>query len=303
MKILILGAGGMLGHKLMQLLQIKYEVYGTVRKPAGNYRRYGLFNHESLIGGVDVADFASVEKVIAKVQPHFVINSIGIIKQLNDANDPVKAIGINSLFPHRLASVCRATDIHFVHISTDCVFSGKRGMYKESDVSDATDMYGRTKFLGEVSGPNCLTLRTSIIGHALDSSNGLLDWFLSQGQNEIHGYRKAIYSGLTTIELAHVIQCIIESPKEINGLYQVSSEPINKFDLLSLVRDAFHVCVKLVPVDIPVIDRSLNSDRFRKTMNYRPPSWHSMIKELAEDKTPYLSWRKVGQSNCITKPT
>ncbi|MCJ7730076.1 MAG: SDR family oxidoreductase [Sedimentisphaerales bacterium] len=287
----------MLGHKLMQLLSSKHEVTGTVRGSALSYNRFGIFDTNRLIGGMDVNDFDNVIKIISQVKPQFIINCVGIIKQLETANDPLISISINSLLPHRLAGLCRATGARLIHISTDCVFSGNQGMYKESDISDATDLYGRTKFLGEVSGPNCLTLRTSIIGRELESHNGLIEWFLRPDQKEIRGFRRVIYTGLTTIALESVLELVMEASEELTGVYQLSSDPINKYDLLLLARDAFGVSTNIVPVDMPVIDRSLDSSRFRKMMNYNPPSWQSMIQELAADKTPYSSWNNHRQAN------
>jgi len=290
MRILILGAGGMLGHKFMQLLSSKHEVTGTVRGSALSYNRFGIFDTNRLIGGMDVNDFDNVIKIISQVKPQFVINCVGIIKQLEVANDPLIAISINSLLPHRLAALCRATGARLIHISTDCVFSGRKGNYQESDISDAEDLYGRSKFLGEVNGESCLTIRTSIIGRELQTSYGLVEWFLQKSRDRTTGFKKAIYTGLTTIELTQVIQSIIETHPDLTGLYQVSSDPINKYDLLMLARKAFEVSANIVPVDMPVINRSLDSTRFRKVMNYNPPSWQSMIQELAADKTPYASW-------------
>lgn len=289
-RILILGAGGMLGHKLMQLWLPKYDVIGTVRKPAAAYERYGIFNRGHLIDKVDVDDFTVIEKVISHIQPHFLVNCVGVIKQLDAANDPLITIGINSLLPHRLAKLCCAQGVRLIHVSTDCVFSGTKGMYKESDVSDAVDLYGRTKLLGEVDGPNCLTLRTSIIGRELDSRNGLIEWFLQTDQEEVCGFSNAIYTGLTTIEFARVVELVMRSDKEITGTYHVSSNPINKYDLLLLIRETFGILKRIVPADMPAIDRSLDSTRFRQEMDYAPPSWPDMIEEMAIDKTPYSSW-------------
>lgn len=291
MRLLVIGAGGMLGHKLMQLLSAKYDVTGTVRKSETSYERYGLFKNVRVIGGVEVDDFDTVKKVFYRVQPQFAINCVGVIKQLETAPDPLITVRINSLFPHRLAGLCRSTGVRLIHISTDCVFSGNQGMYSELDVSDATDLYGRSKFLGEVSGPNCLTLRTSIIGRELESHNGLIEWFLRPDKKEICGFRRAIYTGLTTIALARVLDSVMEASEELRGVYHVSSDPINKYDLLLLAREAFSVPTNIVPSDSPAIDRSLDSRRFRKILNYNPPSWQSMIQELATDKTPYWEWR------------
>lgn len=290
MRILILGAGGMMGHKLMQLLPAQHEVTGTVRANTRSYERFGIFDINRLIGGVDVNDFDKVVKIVAQIQPQFIINCVGIIKQLETAHDPLTSISINSLFPHKLGNLCRACAIRLIHISTDCVFSGRKGMYKVSDISDAEDLYGRSKYLGEVSVENCLTLRTSIIGRELQSAFGLVEWFLQNSHDRLKGYKGAIYTGLTTIELVRVIQSIMETSPDISGIYQVSSDPINKYDLLSLLRDAFDLSTEIISVDEPQIDRSLDSSRFRKEMNYTPPSWPEMIKEMADDITEYRNW-------------
>lgn len=291
-KILILGAGGMLGHKLMQRMSERYEVTGTVRRSAEHYRRLDPFPSDRLVGGIDVLDRDAVAAVFERTRPGFVINCVGVIKQLEAATDPRTTIAVNAVFPHRLADLCRSGRARLIHISTDCVFSGSRGMYREADAPDASDLYGRTKFLGEVSGPHCLTLRTSIIGREMGSRNGLIEWFLASGPKEVRGYRKAVFSGLTTAAFARVLETVIEAPVELDGVYHVSSNPVSKYDLLLMVRDAFHLVGTILPSDTPVIDRSLDGTRFRKAMNYAPPSWPDMIRELAEDATPYGSWHE-----------
>ncbi len=290
MRVLILGAGGMLGHKFMQLPRAQHEVAGTVRGSVLSYERFGIFDTNHLIGGVDVNDFDKVIKIVSQLQPQFIINCVGIIKQLEAANDPLTSISINSLFPHQLGNLCRACGIRMIHISTDCVFSGRKGMYQESDVSDADDLYGRSKYLGEVTGENCLTLRTSIIGRELQTNYGLVEWFLQNSHDRIQGYKGVIYTGLTTTELVRVIQSIIETHPDLTGVYQVSSDPINKYDLLCLLRASFSLSTEVSPVKEPKIDRSLDSSRFRKEMNYSPPSWPEMIEEMAQDPTEYAHW-------------
>lgn len=290
MRLLVLGAGGMLGHKLVQLLSGKYEVVGTVRKSAKYYRKFSPHLGGRLVGRVDVNNFSTVKRLFQRIQPQLAINCVGIVKQQEAVNDPLIAISVNSLFPHRLAGLCRSTDTRLIHISSDCVFSGDRGMYEESDVPDANDLYGRTKLLGELDAPHCLTLRTSLIGRELESSHGLLEWFLVAGQREVRGFRRAVFSGLTTLALARVIESIIEAREEIIGLYHVSSDPINKHELLLLAQEAFGIPGKIIPSDTPVIDRSLNSAKFRRIMNYSPPSWRCMILALAADPTPYSRW-------------
>lgn len=282
MRVLILGAGGMLGHKLTQLLSLLHEVTGTVRASVASYERFEIMDPRRLVGGVEVSDFDKLLGVISEVNPEFIINCVGIIKQLEVESDPLECLSINTLFPHKLGNLCRASGIRLIHISTDGVFSGQKGAYKESDVSDAEDFYGRSKYLGEVSGENCLTVRTSIIGRELQSSSGLVEWFLRSGNARIQGYKKVIYTGLTTIELARVIQSIIETCPQLTGIYHVSSEPISKYDLLCLLRDSFSIDVEIAPVDEPEIDRSLDSTLFRREMNYCPPSWPEMIEVMAK---------------------
>jgi dTDP-4-dehydrorhamnose reductase len=288
---MVLGAAGMLGHKLMQLWSPRYDTIGTVRGPAAAYDRFGIFDRGRLVGGVDVDDFAGVADVVTRMRPHFLVNCVGVIKQLDAAKDPLVTIGVNALLPHRLARLCRAEGVRLVHVSTDCVFSGDKGAYVESDPTDATDLYGRTKALGEVAGPNCLTLRTSIVGRELSTRNGLIEWFLQTAQEEVRGFDRCTYSGLTTMELARVIELVMEANEEISGIYQVSSDPISKYELLLLVRRAFGLTRRVVPVDTPVIDRSLDSSRFRRAMGYVPRSWPEMIDEMAADTTPYSSWQ------------
>jgi len=292
-RILILGAAGMLGHKLYQQYQERYDVYATVRTSYSKYHHYGIFHKDRIIGGVDALNMDSVTRAIADVQPDIVINCIGIIKQLSAAKDPILSININSLFPHRLALVCRAANARLFHISTDCVFNGKKGMYIEDDLSDAEDLYGRTKFLGEVDTSGALTLRTSIIGRELNSTSGLIEWFLSNRGGDVRGFRKAIYSGFTTQVLSGIIADLIDHHLELSGVYQVSSEPINKYDLLVMVKDAYGLDIKIESYDDFVLDRSLDSSRFRETTGFTPPTWENMIQAMADDPTPYDKWRQT----------
>jgi dTDP-4-dehydrorhamnose reductase len=288
-RLLVLGGAGMLGHKLVQQLQTELEVYATVRGSAGQLEPYGFFDRKRIVEGVDAAAFDSVIRAVGAVKPDAIVNCIGVIKQLPTAKDPLISIEINSLFPHRLAALGRAAGVRVIHISTDCVFSGNRGMYKESDQSDAEDLYGRSKFLGEISGDGSLTLRTSIIGRELRGSTGLVEWFLAQRGN-VHGYTRAIYTGLTTTELARVIKHVLQEHPSLSGLYQVASAPINKYDLLHLLRDAYGLDTKIEPFDAVKIDRSLDGSRFRSATDYRVPSWPEMVREMAAEST-YIDWR------------
>ena len=230
-----------------------------------------------MIVGVEVDNIDHLTTLFATVKPHIVINCVGLVKQLAQSEDPLLAIPINAILPHRLAKFCSMIEARFIHISTDCVFSGNQGMYSEQDIPDAMDVYGRSKLLGEVDYPNAVTLRTSIIGHELTQSRSLIGWFLSQ-TDQVKGYNRAIFSGLPTVELARVIRDYVLKDNNLRGLYHVSSAPINKYDLLSLVSQCYGHAIDIIEDDTLIIDRSLNSTRFKLATNYRPPAWPELVK-------------------------
>ena len=282
MRILIIGGAGMLGHRLVTTLGKEFEVWATLRGSVPASAPAGLFDPGRTISGIDVLNADAVTEVMARVRPEAVINCVGIIKQLAAAKDPFLSISINSLLPHRLHRLCRATGARLIHFSTDCVFSGRKGNYTEDDPSDALDLYGRSKFLGETVGEGALTLRSSIIGRELGSASGLTEWFLSQRGKRVNGYRRAVFSGFTTQEMARIVRRVLTQHPDLSGTMQVSSEPINKYDLLVLMHQAFGVDVEIDPDDTIEIDRSLDSARFRRLTGYEPPSWPAMIAEMAE---------------------
>ncbi len=300
MRVLILGASGMLGHKLWQVFRDRFETWGTFRSSYREYARYDFFDPKRLRGGVDACTFSTVERVINTVQPNVVINAVGVVKQSSAAKDPVAIIAVNSLFPHRLARLCRATETRLIHKSTDCVFSGRKGMYTEDDVPDAEDLYGRTKLLGEVDGADILTLRTSLIGRELQTSNGLVEWFLSNRDQRVQGYTNAIFSGFPTMVLANIIADVIERHPDLSGVYHVSSAPISKHQLICLLRDALRVPIEIDPSPAVSVDRSLDSSRFRTTTGYVPPSWAAMVNAMTRDPAPYDAWRQTRASSSQT---
>jgi len=282
MKVLILGASGMLGNAMMcKLSQNRaLDIYGTLRSAASlNYFEPELAGR--IITGVDVEHQDSLLNAFARVRPDVVINCVGLIKQLAEGNDPLVALPINSILPHRLARLCLLSGARLVHMSTDCVFDGRRGGYLESDLPDAKDLYGRSKYLGEVSAPHTITLRTSIIGHELASSNGLIDWFLNQ-TGVVKGYARAIFSGLPTVELASVVSELVLPRPDLSGVYHVAAAPISKYDLLKLVATIYQKPTTLVRDEAVVIDRSLNGDRFRAATGYAAQSWPQLITKMYE---------------------
>lgn len=292
MKVVILGGQGMLGHRLFVELDPRFEVWATFRDGHGLWRQFPAYRDcVRTVAGVDALNMSSVVKVLADLRPDAIINCIGIIKQLKAAKDPIPSLRLNALFPHELYELCRAAGCRLLHISTDCVFSGARGGYQEDDPADAQDLYGRTKHLGEVAGECALTLRTSIIGRDFLKNEGLVEWFLSQRGGRVRGFKHAIFSGLTTHALSQLIGDLLERHPGLDGLFQVASEPINKYDLLVLMRQAMGLTVQIDPDEELRIDRSLNGARFECATGLRPPSWATMIDGLARDLSPYDQWR------------
>jgi len=282
MKILIFGANGMLGNAVIRVLSncTDLDVFGTIRSE-GHRKYFSDVISKNLLSGVNVDDVDSLLQVFGKIRPSLVINCIGLIKQLDSSENPLNAIPLNSLLPHRLAHISSLVGARFIQISTDCVFSGLKGNYREFDIPDAQDLYGRTKYLGEVDYPNSITLRTSIIGHELASSRSLIEWFLSQ-KRSVKGYERAIFSGLPTVEIAQIIRDHVIPHPKLRGLYHVSAEPINKYDLLQLVAKEYDKKIDIEPDDSLVIDRSLDSTRFRVATGYQPPSWVELVKKMRE---------------------
>lgn len=291
-RLLIVGGGGMLGHKLWQVAQARVETWATVRRITPQLTALGLGSPDRTIVDVDVRQPPAIDAALDRARPEAVVNCVGIVKQLAAAKDPVESITINSLYPHLLARACAARGIRLVHISTDCVFAGTRGGYTETDVPDAGDLYGRSKALGEPAGPGALTVRTSIIGRELGGTSGLVEWFLSRRGGTADGYRRAIFSGFTTLALSDVLLDILERHPALTGLYHVSAAPIDKLALLHALNDAFAAGVSIAPKDDPAIDRSLDSTRFRAATGFVPPSWASMVAGLAADPTPYETVRR-----------
>lgn len=282
-KVLILGAQGMLGSTLFHVLNQKnYNVIGTVRKSSDSKSVFSknILTGYAVSGQLD--DIKKFENLIQTEKPDFVINCIGIIKQLEESKDKSLSIQINSLWPHTLSALCKKSGTHLIHFSTDCVFSGNKGNYKENDPADARDVYGLTKYLGEVDDLNAVTLRTSIVGHELTTNRSLFDWFLSQGKS-CAGYTRAMYSGLTTQEIANFLDAVLFPAikrGQIYGLYHLSSEPISKFDLLKLVARVYEKQIEIKADEDFVMDRTLDSTLIQKKLGYMAPSWEKQIQDL-----------------------
>jgi dTDP-4-dehydrorhamnose reductase len=289
MRILILGGDGMLGHQLLRHFSGRHDVRATLRLGSEAYSAYRLFEPGTAFYGVDAKQMDALLRVVAEFRPEAVLNAVGVIKQRSESKAILSSLEINSLLPHRLALLCRTIEAKLIHFSTDCVFSGRKGNYRETDQPDAEDIYGRTKLLGEVSEPHCLTLRTSIVGPELSRKTGLLEWFLAQRGQTVKGFTKAIFSGVPTSELARIVELVLTDVPAIHGLYHVAAQPISKYDLLTLVRDRLHVPVTIERDVTFECDRSLDASRFHQDTGYSPPAWEAMIDAMAHHMTERVS--------------
>lgn len=282
MRVLVVGASGMLGHEAIRVLAPDFEVWGSCRSPE-ELPDLGV-PQERILGGLDATDTRSAYRLLEDVWPDLVLNAVGIVKQRADAKAAIPSIEVNSLWPHVLADSCAAHGARMVHVSTDCVFSGSRGMYREEDAPDAFDFYGRSKLLGEVADrPNTVTLRTSIIGWQIGFPTGLVGWFATHKDEHLKGFTKAIFSGLTTQAFTEVVRDVVIPSPEISGLWHLSAEPIDKYTLLTKLAECLGWDVDIRPSEEPVIDRSLDSSRFRGKTGWQPPSWDEMLERLAAD--------------------
>jgi dTDP-4-dehydrorhamnose reductase len=280
MTVLVLGAAGMLGHAVFRCLrQAGVPLRGTVRSPAV-LSHFPQQDRALIDTGVDVERHDDVIRLFTAVRPAAVVNCVGVVKQRADADDPLRTIPINALLPHRLAALCELSGARLIHISTDCVFSGRAGHYREDDVADATDLYGRSKLLGEVvADARAVTLRTSIIGRELTTRHGLLEWFLGQ-DGPVRGFSHAVFSGLPTDELARVLlEHVLPNP-DLHGLYHVAAQPISKHDLLTLVKAAYGRPTEIVNDTTVRIDRSLNPERFLRATGYAAPAWTALVDRM-----------------------
>lgn len=294
MRVLVLGGTGMMGHKAFQVLSGRFDTWATMRSDDGPWRRLPMYrDQERALGGVEAGDLESVAGALDRVRPDAVLNCIGVTKQRAAAAGAATTIRINSVFPHQLADVCRAAGARLLHLSTDCVFSGRRGGYTEVDEPDATDLYGRSKELGEPADPGCLTLRTSMIGRDFLKDDSLMEWFVANRGGSVKGHVNAVFSGLPTVVLARILGDVIAGHPDLSGVYHVASAPLDKYALLRRLRAAMDLDVEIEPYELPqAIDRSLDASRFHRATGIEPPGWDEMIAELVDDPTAYDEWKR-----------
>lgn len=280
----------MLGHKMFQVLRQNYEVFATCRGFRPEWAH--ILPESNLIAGVNAEKLESILKVFTEVEPDLVINCIGIVKQFEADMEPIPSIMVNALFPHQLAKLCQARSIRMIHFSTDSVFSGREGASSENDPSNAEDLYGRTKYLGEVIVDGCMTIRCSIVGRELRNPTGLVEWFLSQRGRKVKGYSKAIYTGLTTTAMSNVVNKIIINHTGLSGVWHVASEGISKYDLLRMIKDKMNLNIEIEKDEHFMCDRRLDGSKFVEKTGILIPSWAQMIDELSDESIQYDSWRK-----------
>jgi dTDP-4-dehydrorhamnose reductase len=270
----------MIGSTVLRVLSEtkEYECYGTVRVDQVK-RFFSAAIGEKLISGIDAENHDSMVRLLEQTRPDVVINCAGLTKHKSGAENPLLSLPINSLMPHRLAGLCHLVGARMIHVSSDCVFSGDKGNYTETDFTDARDVYGQSKALGELHSPHTVTLRTSTIGHEFQSQYGLLEWFLAQ-ENECGGFTRAIFSGLPTMIFAQVLRDIVIPDLDLSGLYHIAAKPIAKFDLLQILAQVYGKSINIVPSDKLTIDRSLDASRFREATGYIAPEWPELIKMM-----------------------
>jgi dTDP-4-dehydrorhamnose reductase len=281
----------MLGHKLVQRLAGRdLSVFGTMRSsclPDTSAARVALSAAHKILHEVDVLQDGPLQAAIETTDPDVVVNAVGVIKQIDVAKDPVTSISTNALLPHRTAAFCRKRGTRLIQFSTDCVFAGRCGPYAENAPTDAEDLYGRSKLLGEVSGPGCLTIRSSIVGRELRGRSSLVEWFLSQRGGRVAGFTGALYTGLTTNVMSGLVGKLIMDHPEVEGVWHVASEPISKYELLQFVNSRYKLGITLEREDKFLCDRRLNGTAFRERTGFIAPSWDAMIAEMRDDPTPY----------------
>ena len=283
-RMLVVGAAGMFGHMACRALRDDFDLYATCRGAwADDAGLHDIIDRDRCTDRCDVTDGARMQAVLREVGPAFVLNGVGVIKQKSGADDPVRSIAVNALFPHQLAEWCAAEGAKLVQIGTDCVFSGARGGYRETDTPDPSDLYGRSKLLGEVSAPPHLTLRTSMIGRQLCGREGLLEWFIGQRGGRVRGFRRAVFSGLTTRALCGVIGRVLRDAPGLSGIYHVAAAPISKHELLTRINELMALEVRIEADDAFACNRSLDGGLFLRDSGVAVPSWTSMLEELAND--------------------
>lgn len=284
MRILILGGNGMIGHKMYQVISKEFDdVWVLLKKPLDQVHSSEIFKTDKVIESFNLVHFDKLSKVLNNLMPDLIINAAGITIRRGINDNILNSILINSALPHFLDNWVKSNNKRLIHFSTDCVFSGKKGFYSEFSATDAEDTYGKTKGLGEVISSNTITLRGSMIGRELENKTELLEWFLNQNEHSVKGYNKVIYSGITTIRMAKYVLQILNKHPNMNGIYNVSSINISKFELVKLFNQYFNKKCFIIADDSYISNKDLDSTKFYLETGFEKPNWSELIEELASD--------------------
>ena len=285
MKILILGGNGMIGHKMYQTIsKIHKDTWVTLRKSLTSYSYSEIYNPEKVIDNIDLINFQTISNQLNKINPDIVVNACGITIRRGIETLKSNSIILNSALPHFLNEWVTSNNKRLIHFSTDCVFTGAKGDYIDNDNKDASDLYGSTKSMGEVIDSKfAITLRGSMIGSELENKTELFEWFLKQKNKKIKGFNKVIYSGITTTKMAEIVLKLIDQFPNLSGVYNISSKPISKFELLKLWNNLFDINANIEIDNSYTSNKNLISDNFYRTISMEQPDWVELSSQLNID--------------------
>lgn len=290
MRILVLGGTGLIGNRLTRQLRQNADVYASTRTSLVEMPMLeNILEPNKWIFGLDATDFQFLESEIKRLKPDVIVNCLGVVKHQINPKNAEATILLNSVLPWRLSGIAEKYDFKLIHLSTDCVFSGETGNYKESSSPDAVDLYGRSKILGELNNAHVLTIRTSFVGREIKTFANLFEWVQRCQTTRITGYKRAIYSGLTTQAISEVIEKLIFDFSALTGLWHVSSEPISKYDLICMLNNSLNLKLDIESSEEFFCDRSLDSTAFASKTSLAIPNWITMVERYVLEQEWYES--------------
>ena len=287
MRILILGGNGMIGHKMYHTIsKIHKDTWVTLRKNIKSYTYSEIYNSDKVIDNIDLSNFKILLNQLNLINPDVVLNACGITIRRGINVSVSNTIILNSALPHFLNEWVTTNNKRLIHFSTDCVFTGAKGDYLDNDKIDAFDLYGSTKSMGEViDSKHSITLRGSMIGRELENKTELFEWFLKQKNKKIKGFSNVIYSGITTTKMAEIVLKLINQYPYLSGVYNISSKPISKFELLILWNNLFDINANIEIDNSYTSNKNLISDNFYRTVSMEQPDWVELSSQLNIDNS------------------
>ncbi len=288
MKVLILGVDGMIGHKIAHYLEDHFDLTGTSRKKLSGLD-IGL--KKIRIINIDLF-YNDYKKLLKENNPDIIINSAGITTRRGIDQRLDEARYINNLLPISLAHWVKKHNKKLIHFSTDCVFSGKKGNYLDEDIPDAEDLYGKLKGMGEVHNSNTLIIRCSMIGREIFNHTELFEWLNSMKDKQVEGFSNVIFSGVTTSWMGNTLNDILKHNFDLSGIYNISSQPISKYDLITKLSRAFNLNIDIIKNINIKSNKVLNSKKFTEITGINCPSWDTLIDQFVEDNNNYISLYK-----------